>query len=115
MKLLYAAILSLTLLFTTGYARDIPEIMPHLEVTGLVTGDNIKNATIINDRIAYKGDIFEVDGDKLGAKIVPGGRVKVGPVLVEIGKITTKGVTVHYSEKETSYVETRFIPLKSRT
>jgi len=114
MKLLYAAILSLTLMFTTGYARDIPEIMPHLEVTGLVVGAKIKNATIINDRIAYEGDIFEIVNDKLADKVVPGGRVKLGPVIVEIGKITSKGVTVYYAEAETQYMETKFIPIKKR-
>jgi hypothetical protein len=107
-------ILSITLLFSTGYARDIPQVMPSLTVTGLVTGLKIKNATIINDRIAYEGDIFEVDGDKLGAKVWLGGRVKMGPILLQIGKITDKGVTVHYSEKESAYIETKFIPIKTR-
>lgn len=116
MKYIFAAILAITLMFSTGYARDLPNIMPHLEVTGLIVSYNAKtkDACIINDRIAYQGDIFEVIDDYLGDKIVPGGRVKVGPVTLEIIGITKKGVLVGYTEKETGYTKVKLIPLKSR-
>jgi len=115
MKFIFATILSLTLMFSTGYARDLPDVMPKLEVTGLVSGLKVKAAAILNDRIVYEGYIFEVTEDsKLGARVVPGGRVKVGPIIIQVEKITDKGVTVHYLERETGYVETKLIPLKSR-
>lgn len=114
MKLLYATIFSLALLFTNGYARDLPELAPNLEVTGLVVGDKVKNATIINDRIAYRGDVFEVVDGKLGVKVVISKGVKIGPNTLTIGSITSKGVTVYYAERETSFVETKFIPIKKR-
>ncbi len=120
MKTLCAAILSITLMFSTGYARDIPDILPPMEVTGLVTGA-VKSAAILNDRIVRVGDLFEVVDGKLGLKMVRGGRVKIGPNTLTIKKITDKGITVLYIERELvhdmdiiSYKEEKFIPLKSR-
>ena len=127
MKYAWAAIVSICLMFTTGYARDLPDVLPKLEVTALATcKDASKVRAIINDRIVKEGDLFEVTADgKLGAKIVRTKKkkkakkkakfppVKVGDRLLEIGKITKRGVTVHYSERKTSYVETRLIPLKA--
>lgn len=129
MKYVWGAIVSICLMFTTGYARDIPERMPKLEVTGLATcKDPSKVRAILNDRIVKKGDIFEVTADgKLGAKIVrtkknkktakgvKSPRVKSTGRFLEIGKITKQGVIVHYwILKKTRYIESRLIPLKRR-
>ena len=129
MKYAWVAIVSICLMFTTGYARDLPDLLPKLEVTGIATcKDASKVRAILNDRIVKKGDVYEVVDGKLGAKIVvtkkkekksKKAKVVIPPVrlrspTLEIGKITRKGVTVHYSDLSTNYIETVFVPIKKR-
>jgi len=98
-----------------AFAQDLPDVLPKLEVTGLaICTDASKVRAIVNDRIVKVGDLFEVTDGKLGAKIIKGKRVEAAATLLEIGEIAENGVTVHYTESKTKYIETRTIPLKAR-
>ena len=132
MKYLWATLIATCLLFSAGYAKDLPDLMPQLEVTGLVISkrSNIKNAAILNNRVVYEGDLFEIVDGKLDAKVVrekPENkrskedkvyRVKVGLVTLLVQKITDKGVTVKYVAHERGMdllvEEVKVISLKTR-
>jgi len=44
--------------------------LPALEITGVVVGEKIRNAAIIDDQIVWEGDAYKVKGETTDLKVV---------------------------------------------